>query len=565
MKVRGALFLLVAVLPALASDEWIRVTTPHFEVDTTAGERRGRETALEFEKVREFFDRASPLKPPPDAPVRIILFRTEQQYAQYAINAVAVAFYASGPTRDYIVLQDSPQKYPTAIHEYMHLIVRHSGLKLPLWLNEGWADVYSTLRPTRDGAAVGDLLPGRVATLEQSPWMDFNALTSVTQTSPSYNELSRATIFYAESWALVHMLYLAPDYKDRFPEFLMALHRGESSAAACETAYGKTPQQVYADLKTYLERRKLYGAVFETPLTKAAADPRVEKLSDFDASLMLADLLAATNRRNFARQEYERLEKLRPNDPEIAEALGFIDLAVGDKDSARRLLRQAFEAGAGDVRMCVELAQLEHAAGAGPDRIIPVLERALKNRPDYTDAQVELGIEKVAARDYASAIQTLIAIRTVPPREATPVFSALAYASIETGDLQAARGYAATALKWATTDAQRKAIDQMNSLIVARSRAQVIKGETLVHASGTAANVVCSENGNRLEVLSGGRTLTFAMPDPRAIEFSRPGGGAPEMRCGPQKSVPVVVDYVPAPAGSVVAGVVRRIEFGAAQ
>ncbi|HWE00067.1 MAG TPA: hypothetical protein VG345_13545, partial [Bryobacteraceae bacterium] len=66
--------LVLAAVPALAADEWIRVTTPHFEVYTTAGERRGRDIAREFEKVREFFERASPLKTPPDAPVRIILF-----------------------------------------------------------------------------------------------------------------------------------------------------------------------------------------------------------------------------------------------------------------------------------------------------------------------------------------------------------------------------------------------------------------------------------------------------------------------------------------------------------
>ncbi len=549
-----------------ASDEWIRVSTAHFEVDTTAGEKRGRETALEFEKVREFFERASPLKPPQgDTPVRIILFRTEQQYAQYAINGVAVAFYAAGPTRDYIVLQDSPQKYSTAIHEYMHLIVRHSGLKIPLWLNEGWADVYSTLRPTHDGAAVGDLLPGRIATLEQSPWMDFNTLTSVTQASRAYNEGDRANIFYAESWALAHMLYLAPDYKDHFPKFLMALHRGENTAAACETAFGKTPDQVYADLRNYLARRKLYGAVFETPLTKAAGEQRVEQLSEFDADLMLADLMAATNRKNVARQEYERLEKLRPNDPDIAQAIGFIDLSVGDKPSARRRLRQAFEEGAGDPRMCVELAQLDHDEGAAPGVIIPVLERALKTRPDYADAQVELGIEQVAARDYKQGIATLASVRTVPPREATPVFSALAYSSLEIGDLDAARGYAATALKWATTDAQRAAIAQMTSLIAARARIAVRKDETIEHASGTVANVICSADGNRLELRVGGRTLMLAMPDPRAIEFSRLGGGPLEMHCGPQKAAPAIVDYAPAPAGSIVAGVVRRIELGAAR
>jgi Flp pilus assembly protein TadD len=565
LKVRGAILLALAVAPALAADEWIRVATPHFEVFTTAGDRRGRDIALEFEKVREFFERASPLKTPPDAPVRIILFRTEEQYAQYAINGVAVAFYASAPTRDYIVLQDSPQKYPIAIHEYMHLVIRHSGLRIPLWLNEGWSDVYSTLRPTRDGMAVGDLLPGRISTLEQGTWLDFNALASITQSSPAYNEANRAGIFYAESWALVHMLYLAPDYKDHFAQFVTALNRGATTAEACRIAYGKTPSQVYADLRNYLARKKLYGAVFETPLTKAAEEPKVEKLSSFDSSLLLANLLAATNRQNFARPEYERLDRIRPGQPQVAEALGYISLNVGDRSAARKKFRQAFDEGSTDPPMCLQLARLERESSAAPEAVIPILERALKSRPDYPEAQVQFGLAKLAARDYNGAISTLVAIHTIPPDEATPVFSALAYATTETGDLESARGYVATALRWATSEQQKKALAQLNTLIEARSRVPVKKGEMLANAHGMAANIVCSPAGNRLQLLSDGHTLTFEMPDSRAIEFLQPGGGAFEMQCGPQKPWRMLVEYVPAPAGSVLAGVVRKIELAAAQ
>jgi Flp pilus assembly protein TadD len=565
LKVLSAVLLVLAVVPALAADEWIRVTTPHFEVYTTAGERRGRDIAREFERVREFYERASPVKTPPDAPVRIILFRTQAEYTQYAVNGVAVAFYASAPTRDYIVLQDSPQKYPTAIHEYMHLVIRHSGLRLPLWLNEGWSDVYSTLRPTRDGVAIGDLLPGRISTLEQGTWLDFDALISTTQSSPTYNEAVRAGMFYAESWALAHMLYLAPDYKDHFAQFVTALNRGATTAEACRKAYGKTSSQVYADLRNYLARKKLYGAVFETPLIKAEEEPKVEKLSEFESGLLLGDLLAATNRKNFARAEYERLDKIRPGQPEVAEGLGYISLGVGDRNAARKRFRQAFDEGSNDAPMCLQLARLEHENNVSAAAIITILNRALKSRPDYPEAQVQFGLAKVAAHDYASAISTLAAVRAIPPDEATPVFSALAYASTETGDLESARGYAATALKWATTEQQKKALAQLNTLIEARSRVPVRKGELLADIRGTAANVACSPAGNRLQVLSEGHTFTFEMPDSHAIEFSQPGGGAMALQCGPQKPRRMLVEYVPAPAGSLVAGVVRKIEVEAAQ
>lgn len=45
-----------------------------------------------------------------------------------------------------------------AIHEYVHVLVRHSGLDIPLWLNEGLAGVYSGMEAW-DG---GKILVGNI-------------------------------------------------------------------------------------------------------------------------------------------------------------------------------------------------------------------------------------------------------------------------------------------------------------------------------------------------------------------------------------------------------------------
>src|SRR5215472_3952923 len=142
MRAAILLLALAASLPAAPeAGEWLRLTTPHFELYTTAGERRGRETILHFEQVRSFFMNASPVHSGPEFPVRIIAFRTDKQYTPYAISTAAAAYYAQSQYRDYIVMKDlGEENIPTATHEYMHLIVRHSGAKMPLWLSEGWAD-----------------------------------------------------------------------------------------------------------------------------------------------------------------------------------------------------------------------------------------------------------------------------------------------------------------------------------------------------------------------------------------------------------------------------------------
>ena len=61
---------------APAAEQWTKLTSSHFELYTTAGERKGREALLYFEQVRDFSNRTrSSGKPVPNARVRIIVSR----------------------------------------------------------------------------------------------------------------------------------------------------------------------------------------------------------------------------------------------------------------------------------------------------------------------------------------------------------------------------------------------------------------------------------------------------------------------------------------------------------
>ena len=45
-------------------------------------------------------------------------------------------------------------------------------------------------------------------------------------------------MFYAESWALVHMLNLAPDYREHLPQYVMLLANGTDAPEAFRMAFG---------------------------------------------------------------------------------------------------------------------------------------------------------------------------------------------------------------------------------------------------------------------------------------------------------------------------------------
>ena len=161
-------------------------------------------------------------------------------------------------------------------------------------MNEGLADVYSTLKPMGKKAMIGDLIPGDVQVLQNQKWMTFDALTQVDHQSQAYNEKNRAGTFYAESWALVHMLFLSPEYAPKFPAFLVAISSGKSAAEACQAAYSRSSAQVFKDLQMYFHRNRLFGATFNVSLSKSEEEAEASPIDTLGSEIVLADILAAS-------------------------------------------------------------------------------------------------------------------------------------------------------------------------------------------------------------------------------------------------------------------------------
>jgi tetratricopeptide (TPR) repeat protein len=551
--------------PALAADHWVRMATPDFELYTAAGEKQGRDTIRHFEKVREFFLRASPVRSLGDFPLRIFQFDTESQYKPFRPIEVTVASFVATPAREYILMGDRTlNNFGLSIHEYMHLIVRHSGLKLPVWLNEGWADVYSTLRPMGKDTAVGDLLPERIASLASEKWLDFDTLTSVDRNSPIYHEESRVGIFYAESWALAHMLYLSPEYKDNFGKFVMALNSGKSTSEACQVAFGRSSSAVFQDLHSYFDRKKIYGRVFETRIEDHDAEIVSTRLPEFDSRLALADLLEAVGRIDEAKAEYARLEKEQPDRTDLDQSIGNLALWSRDNETARRYYTKAFDAGSSDPQLCFELARLEHEAKQPPAKIIPILERAVKSKPGFTEAKVQLGLLRVDTRDFPGAVSALMSIPNINPQQAQPVLCALAYADVQTGDLEGALQNAQNCRKWARTDPDIHRADGILKFVEARSKpsAAVRPGEKLQRVAGVARNLQCSPEGNRLQLAIGNKTATFDFPEPAAVELPATPRAVFTFTCGPMPPIRIGVEFAP-PRSAVETsvGIVRRLEY----
>lgn len=572
-----------------AAEQWVRLTTPHFELFTTAGEKKGREAILYFEEVRNFFLQVSPSKNASQFPARIVAFSSEKQYRPYRIGESALAYFSPTPQRDYIVMQDiNAENYPVAIHEYTHLITHHTGLNLPVWFNEGWAEVFSTLKPKGKKIMVGDIIPGRAQALYRERVIPLAVLTQVGPDSPLYNEKNKAGMFYAESWALVHMLYLSEPYRTGFSKLVAALDKGLPFDEASRSAFGKTTEEVEQDLKHYFEKRLINVVLFDAKLDKSAEEPDVSTPSQFDTDLVKADLLAAIHKNEEAARAYRDIARENPNNAEVEESLGYLAWEEGREPAARSHFAKALANNTNDAKMCYEYAQLERSSG-GTKASIPAFRRALALKPDYIEARIELGVALVDDGQFADAVTELSGVKKVTPEQAPRLFSALAYACLKTGKLQEARTHAEAARKWSKSSVETERADSilkyLDQVANAEKRAKESPRPLIARTSpekpgvhevsipvpshpaeprsrvdGKVKLIECKGNAARLHLMVNGKEMIFSIPDPRRVELKHSEESTHEFTCGPQKLFPMSVEFTGSEEKGV-AGIARVLDF----
>jgi tetratricopeptide (TPR) repeat protein len=578
-----AALLAIISSPALrAAEQWLRLTTPHFEMFTTAGEKKGRECILYFETVRQFFIDARSAKNTAGAPVRIVAFRNEKEFRPYAPNEVAMAFYAGGLDRDFIVMSEiGPEHYPAAVHEYVHLAFEHSGITLPLWLNEGMAELFSTLRPMGKKAALGDVIPGRILEARTARLLDLQTLISIGHDSPYYNERNRASIFYDESWALTHMLEVTVEYHSKFAVFFSAIAAGEGTEAAFRKAYGKSLADVQKDLFAYIRGNDFKALEVSIQLEKSAEDPDVQPVSPWDADLVLAEIMSSSaNKAAMDRQMLNRLMAEQPKRPEPPAILAELALREGHREEAIQMFAKASELGDTNPEMYFRYAMVlwGRPQAGGDTAVIQALRKAVELKPDYPEAHMRLGFALMDHGDYRQALPEFARLRTVKPEDAFSFFYSVAYATYRVGDAAQARIALDKAKKWAKEPSQQMSVDQLSQVLDSTSQraadtpvppsAQSEAVETvspslrLPRIEGTLDVVECGGEKTRLAIVSGGNTVWFLVDNPNGVRITNAGGGSVDFTCGKQPGRPVLIEYQDRPdAETKTIGVVRGIEF----
>ena len=553
-----ALLTVLGVSLFAAETRWLRLKSPSFEMYSSASDRNARETLKYFEQVHAFFAQAMGALPGTVLPVRIIGFSSKKEYDPYSPNNAAIAYYQGTPRIDYIVLsQTGPEVFPVAVHEYVHLVTRHAGLKLPPWLNEGLAEFYSTLKPLGDKIVLGDLIVGRYRALLHEKWVPLSVIVKADHNSPFYNEKSQAGSLYNEGWALVHMLVLKDEYRSGFSKFLRESSAGTPTEEALLKVYGKSVDQVDHELDAYLHGSQFKAVVVPQKLEKAADEFSVEPASPFDVKLALADLLNRPAKEQEMRTMLEQLTVEDAKRPEPYVGLGYIAWRQKQNEDAEKDFAKAFDLGDREPSFLTDYARLTR--GRNNADSIRALTALIALEPEKLDVRMDLAAVYLISKKPDAALAVLPPVTKVSKEEAPRFFTIKAHAQLDDGLFDDARKSAGNLARFATTDDEKSQAQQILKYLDSRNGGpppalteSPSPGQSM---QGSFLELNCSQKPPRAVIETAEGKKLFLIDGPYKIV-----GGASGLNCGPQKKATVKVGFAPSDQSGI-DGLLRTIQF----
>jgi len=266
--------LLVSCAAASEQSPWLEVHSTHFIVITDAGEKKGKEVALRFEQMRAVFavllmkERFNePL------PLTILAFKNDKDYYQTAPlrqgQPIDVpGFFLPGEDQNFIVLNLlGDESWRAVAHDFAHLLLNYNYPEVQGWFDEGLAEYFSSIRLDDKKYQIGgdpelqsaftdsnspksltELLGGQVG---GQAWLALSDLLTMKRDHLNYNESTHRTLFYAQSWMMMHYLLHEKKLPETGTYFDLVENQHVPVEEAIQKAYGMTSAQFDQAVKDY--------------------------------------------------------------------------------------------------------------------------------------------------------------------------------------------------------------------------------------------------------------------------------------------------------------------------
>ena len=460
---------LVAPHSAFAKDEpkWLEVHTAHYSVITDAGEKRGREVALRMEQMRAVFGQLllkDKLKMP--VPITVIALKSDKQYGLVAPakQSAASGFYVPSSDRIYIVLNlFAADPWRAVAHPLAHYFLNYNYPPAQGWFDEGLAEYFGSIQIDKQVGMGGDPelapewhedifdevrrdpnVPQSLTQLVSSPvWLSMVDLFTMKHDGSGTREGTHNTLYYAQSWMVVHYLL----NKNKLPEagtyFDLVLNQKVPVEKAMVQAFDMSPAQMEDAVKTYFKSLSGLGIALDQS-KKPIVDPvniqqpdhfavpfdvddigmAVSAVTDEEARAVIDDVMARVpGHRDQGLHDLQQLTA-DPKDNEAAHrALARDDLRQKRFEAAADELEKATELNPRDpwiwyyrAALKYQKAQATRTEMQGLANMMQDLRAVADWYPELADAYNMLGMARVEGGGINSALEAQRQAIALAPR-----------------------------------------------------------------------------------------------------------------------------------------------------
>lgn len=330
-----------------STDRWIELQSENFVITSRLSEDSTRALSKELETFRAAAMAYTPLgRNEAILPLRVYAFDLSTAVPPFTREKGTAGYYLEDIRESMVVVIGHSLTVPKTIiqHEYTHLLMSQQGsLILPRWLSEGFAEFMSTLSVRDEKVLIGAPAQARVLDLQVQDWIPLEDVLD-------YNgreewPISKRSLFYAQSWALVHYLVLgAPeelDFNRAVSTYLKQLESGASPKRAAELAFKMSLETLEKRLRAYLRQRALSFLALPVKSLDVPSQATLRRLPPAEAGAQLGALALKLRKREAAESLLKNALRLEPSRARTHADLGRLYLSLEDLPRAQAHLNEA--------------------------------------------------------------------------------------------------------------------------------------------------------------------------------------------------------------------------------
>jgi hypothetical protein len=282
---------IITIGPSGNNDHGMRaVRTKHYDIRTDLEPALVSDLSTRMDTMYdEYCRRLSDFSPPNNAPpLPVFLFSREADYEALTHSPNSGGMFVVPPKGKpfltaYLESQGRDELRRTLQHEALHQFAYFAiSDRIPVWLNEGIAQLFEEGIWTGRTFTLGQIPPRRVRQLQADMnahrlvnFKKFFAVTSPQWQMTLARDADASARYYNQAWAMTYFLTESntADYRARLIDFLKRLHTGEDAVAAFNAAF--------SDNIDGFQDRFVQWALTIQPTPEATLIERQETLGDF--------------------------------------------------------------------------------------------------------------------------------------------------------------------------------------------------------------------------------------------------------------------------------------------